>query len=890
MGRFNSIRSKLVIGIVLACMIPYVFGGIYLKYYMEEWLYEDHFKSTQQLLIQVEALVENALIVRVSETVMMLSENPTVLSADKLKSYVSGPNPSMPSLSETQIGTYFEEIKQTHSNINFVFLGLEDGTYVEHPAFNPISTYDPRTRPWYEETINQGTVFLSDPYISQVSDEMIISVAKEVTLNDGRKGVVGVSVRIDDVTEIVRQVRLGESGYIMLLNANDKILVSPEHKEWLLKTPSEAGLTDLEIAPYAPSRQEIEVSEELHVFDTHASNNGWKIIAIIPKEEIIGKSSQITQILVYIYVFTMMIIAMLVFLVLNQVTKPILGISKTLNQMAVFDLELYDHLEMQTYKKKKDEIGIIARALDNMHSSYSELDTMVNKMNTEIQNIDVNQVIPVRLTLTKDHPFSHVGASINALLERISNYLRQLEQSNNEIQEKNQLLIASEEELVAQIDEIESQREYINFLAYHDPLTNLSNRRRFIEMLSYALENDKFGAVVLLDLDNFKSINDTMGHVYGDKVLVEVANRLMSVINQNIFVSRFGGDEFLILISPLQDRKAAEAEVHRLRRLFDAPILIEDQPVQIAFSMGASVFPEDTQTVDQLIMYADMALYAVKNNSKNNYIFFDASMNEKVVKKLAIEQMIHNALEEDGFMMLYQPQVRVKDGKTEAFEALIRFKAHAISPGEFIPIAEETGQIIEIGRVVVDKVIKQMSAWRAQGLDLRTVSINYSALQLHDEGYLEFLLETLNRYDIEPHYIEIEITENIVMENKALTMTFLTALKDNGIQIAVDDFGTGYSSLSYLTFLPVDKIKIDRSLIIEFLEIGNIRVMESLISLAHSLELKVIAEGVETIDQFKRLRMCQCDTIQGYYFSKPLAPAEIVENYHKNYFSNNLEI
>lgn len=889
MGRFNSIRSKLIIGIVLACLIPYILGGMYLKEYMEEWLYEDHFQSTQQLLFQVEALVENALIKRASETVLMLSESPIVRSADVLKSYVSGPNTKLPSLTEIKVSTYFDEIKRTHSNINFIFMGLEDGSYVEYPTFNPTESYDPRIRPWYAYTHVQEKVQLSDPYISQVSEEMIISATKSITLDDGRSGVIGVSMIIDDVTQIVKQIKLGESGYIMLLNANDKIVVSPEYKAWLLKTPIEAGLTDLALNGEGPRRQEIFISEEMHVFDTYASKNGWKIVAIIPKQEILGKSNQITQILVLIYMFTMFTIAILVFWVLNRVTKPLFGISRAMNQMAVFDLDFYDHHEMQRYIKKKDEIGVIAKALDNMHVSYSELHEMVYKMNKEIQNIDINQITPGRLTLTKDHPFSHIGASINVLLERISNNLRQLEQSNMEIQEKNQMLIASEEELVAQIDEIESQREYINFLAYHDPLTNLSNRRKFIDKLSFALENEGCGAVVLLDLDNFKSINDTMGHVYGDKVLVEVANRLQSAVNERIFVSRFGGDEFLILISPLKDRKAAEKEVHQLRRLFDEPVIIEGQSVQIAFSMGASVFPEDTSIADQLIMNADMALYAVKNNSKNHYKFFDASMNEKVVKKLAIEQMIKSALDDDGFMMVYQPQVSVHDGKIEAFEALIRFKSLAISPGEFIPVAEETGQIIQIGRLVVEKVVKQMRLWRDQGLEPRTVSINYSALQLHDEGYLDFLLETLKCYEIEPKYIDIEITENIVMENKEMTLTFLSALRDNGIQIAVDDFGTGYSSLSYLTFLPLDKIKIDRSLIIEFLEIKNLRVMESLISLAHSLELTVIAEGVETAEQLKRLQMCQCDTIQGFYFSKPLAPSEIAQNYYKNYYSESID-
>ena len=426
MGRFNSIRSKLIIGIIVACLIPYITGGIYLKHYIEAWLYEDHFRNTQQMLLQVEALVENALIKRASETVLMLSESPHVLSVDALKSYVKGPNSDSPSQSEVQISTYFDEIKRTHSNINFIFLGLEDGSYVEYPTFNPIASYDPRLRPWYESALNKEKVYLSDPYKSQVTQEMIISAAKTITSDDGRTGVIGVSMKIEDITHIVKQIKIGDSGYLMLLNANDKIVVSPEYDDWLLKTPLDVGLHALDLNSTVPKRQELYVNEQLRVFDTYVSNSGWKIVAIIPKEEIIGKSNQITQILVLIYMVTMISIALLVLWILNRVTKPLFGISRAMNQMAIFDLDFYDHREMQRYLKKKDEIGIIAKALDNMHGSYSELHEMVYKMNSEIQNIDINQVIPARLTLTKDHPFSHVGASINVLLERISNNIRQI--------------------------------------------------------------------------------------------------------------------------------------------------------------------------------------------------------------------------------------------------------------------------------------------------------------------------------------------------------------------------------------------------------------------------------------------------------------------------------
>jgi len=240
------------------------------------------------------------------------------------------------------------------------------------------------------------------------------------------------------------------------------------------------------------------------------------------------------------------------------------------------------------------------------------------------------------------------------------------------------------------------------------------------------------------------------------------------------------------------------------------------------------------------------------------------------VKKSNIEKILREAIENDGFKMVYQPQVDVKTRQIYGYEALLRLKASNLSPAEFIEIAEKNGTIVRIGRIVTEKVIKQLSEWKKAGLDIKPVSINFSANQLQDEGYILFIDELLKKYDIDAKYLEIEITENIFFENKQATLLFLKNLKEMGIKIAIDDFGTGYSSLNYLTFLPVDIIKLDRSLNMKFLEIKNVKVMDSLISLVHSLGLIVIAEGIETIDQVKRLKKANCDYIQGFYYSKPL--------------------
>jgi EAL domain-containing protein (putative c-di-GMP-specific phosphodiesterase class I) len=299
--------------------------------------------------------------------------------------------------------------------------------------------------------------------------------------------------------------------------------------------------------------------------------------------------------------------------------------------------------------------------------------------------------------------------------------------------------------------------------------------------------------------------------------------------------------------------------------------------------MGISMFPEDSIEVNQLVMNADLAMYAVKGSGKNGYKFFDVSLMDNQIKKSNIEVILRTAIENDGFKMVYQPKIDLKTNQIYGYEALLRLKDSKLSPGDFIEIAEKNGSIVNIGRIVTEKVIKQLSEWKKIGLDIKPVSINFSANQLQDEGYLSFIEECLKQNNIDAKYLEIEVTENIFLEDKLATLVFMKQLNEMGIKISIDDFGTGYSSLNYLTFLPVDIIKLDRSLNIKFLEIENAKVMDSLISLFHSLGLTVIAEGIETIDQVKRLKKANCDYIQGFYYSKPLEVDQIPDIHTRVY-------
>ena len=449
---------------------------------------------------------------------------------------------------------------------------------------------------------------------------------------------------------------------------------------------------------------------------------------------------------------------------------------------------------------------------------------------------------------------------------------------------------SSEEEvflygIMTDVTDQKLQQEYIDHLAHYDYLTNLPNRISFMEKLQEEIEKGLPLYILLMDIDNFKEINDTLGHVWGDKVLKAVAQKLLEQACPNMFISRFGGDEFLILMT---DRDSCDLEecIKQIRFMFSQPIQIERNEFTLKFSMGITRYPEDSTDIDQLIMNADTALYQVKRSGKNHHLLYNKEMQQELRNKAVTEGIIRKAVQEDGFYLVYQPQVNVKTGEMESFEALVRLKHHSISPDVFIRIAEESDLIYQIGRVVTKEAIRQAAAWRDKGYPRKSISINFSSKQIRDRDYLQFLVDTLAEYEMDPHCLEIEITESILLEETHLTLELLEKIKELGIKIALDDFGTGFSSLNYLTYIPVDKVKLDKSLCDKFLSPDNIKVIESIISLAHSLNLVITAEGIEEQWQYEQLKLSGCNSIQGYLFSKPLVAEEAEKIYEKNFLDS----
>lgn len=517
---------------------------------------------------------------------------------------------------------------------------------------------------------------------------------------------------------------------------------------------------------------------------------------------------------------------------------------------------------------------IVKRPMPNNECVFEMIERLVDE---DYRQVLIDEVVRY---LGKELPEINIQILINTGTEEQKWFLVR---GNELIDEENNIHLVHG--ILLDITRMKEQELYIEFYARHDYLTLLPNRMTFMEKLDDELRKGNAGAVFLLDIDNFKSINDTLGHLYGDKLLRQIAERLVSVVKTDMMVARLGGDEFLVLISDTPIRTEIEQYARTIKEVFQESFVVEGEENYVNYSMGITCYPSDSNNMDELIMNADTAMYEVKHGEKNNYIFYHHEMKKELNGKRDIEDIIRSALKEDGFYLLYQPQVVTTTGEIVGYEALLRLKNHSIGPNIFISVAEEAGLIVEIGRWVVKEAISQIAMWKEKGLKDKVVAVNLSSKQLRDRDYIEYVKQLLTEHNVEPCSLEIEITESVLLENSSQTLSFLTELKELGLKLALDDFGTGYSSINYLTYMPVDKIKLDKSISDKFLKLEDNQVIDSIISLAHSLSLTITAEGIEEWDKYNKLKQAGCDFIQGYLFSKPILPSDIETIYYKNMIS-----
>ncbi|MBI1921775.1 MAG: EAL domain-containing protein [Geobacter sp.] len=420
----------------------------------------------------------------------------------------------------------------------------------------------------------------------------------------------------------------------------------------------------------------------------------------------------------------------------------------------------------------------------------------------------------------------------------------------------------------------------LQYLAGHDGLTGLPNRNlltdRLRQVLLKARRHRGGVAVLFVDLDNFKFINDSLGHDMGDLLLKAVARRLTECVRSDDTVARLGGDEFVIVLSDFEDSEVAVIVARKIQFFMNRPIRIGSHDLEISCSIGISVYPRDGQDADALLKNADVAMYRAKEQGRNNFQFFTNELNEKAVARMTMEKHLRRALERDEFLLHYQPQVDLATGRIIGMEALLRWQSPEmglIPPGRFIPLAEETGLIVPIGEWVLKSACLQNKAWQDAGFPPLVVAVNLSTRQFRKEGLDEMVALTLEETGLEPRWLELEIVESMLMHDEEGAEATLSKLKEHGIRLTVDDFGTGYSSLGRLKRFPFDKLKIDQSFVRDItINPDSAAIAAAIIALGHRLNLRVIAEGIETEGQLSYLRSHGCDEMQGFHFSRPVPP------------------
>lgn len=417
-------------------------------------------------------------------------------------------------------------------------------------------------------------------------------------------------------------------------------------------------------------------------------------------------------------------------------------------------------------------------------------------------------------------------------------------------------------------------REF-SYLAYHDPLTGLSNRTEFKETLESEMKRvqDKEIVLMLIDLDRFKVANDTLGHQVGDEILVKAAERIEEVLGPNMKVFRLGGDEFAVIILQEMDSKC-NVLAEKILQNIQKPFKLNDYEISLTASIGISVFPKTGRSYEELFKFADTAMYLAKDSGKNGFKYYDDNLSEVMERRLKIESDLRKGLEKNQFELYYQPKVSLDSREITGVEALLRWNHPElgwISPVEFIPIAEETGQVMAIGEWVLRNACRQNQIWREKGLPSIRMSVNVSVKQFQHGGLVRIVKKALEESGLSPHYLEIEVTESI-MQNTSESSEVLHQFREMGIQISIDDFGTGYSSLNIIQQLPIDTIKLDRSFITDIENENQLSMVKTIINLGENLKLNVVAEGIETEYQLTKLIESGCQIGQGFLFSKPVEP------------------
>lgn len=727
-----------------------------------------------------------------------------------------------------EIAAFIQERQQSFPVNGHIIYGLENGDVYQGFVDKIPDSYNPVAEDWYQFALkNPSEVFWTEPYLDFITQEIIITASKPIITPEGVQGVVAIDLNLAELSNQISNAKIGEDGLVMLISRNGTILANREH-HMIGELPFGAQFASIreasqrEYIPYL-----IQGKDYLLRSDT-IGQNGMSIMAAISEKEIAQNLFMQQLPIVMSGLLCFLLFGFIAYLVALRGVRPLKNLGSLMASVENGDYDVH------------------AKAND-----YTEI--------------------------------ARLSAGFNAMIQAIKKRDQELLISNRE-------LIAAEEKLRGKYVELkESQKilkareEKIEQLASRDSLTGLLNRRSLQETLTASLEreqNEHLKAVVFLDLDNFKMVNDSLGHTFGDQLIVEVSQKLTSLSPQQKEVARISGDEFIVLLHDVESFEHAENVAEEIVRLFDVPITVGSRLLNVTASVGVALYPLHGETAEELLKAADMAMYRAKSLGKNGYRLFDEGIQRDIEEKLKIERGIREALNNHEFELFFQPLYNTVEGRSTSVEALLRNHSPALSEYntfQIIQTAEMTGQIVDIDKWVLAEACHAVQRMNDMMKQPMRVAVNISAIHIMQHDFVAGVKQIVEDSGISPEWLELEITETSMMNSFDSNKLKLEELREMGISIHLDDFGTGYSSLSYLNSLPIDHVKIDKSFVDEMLHSEkNRKFIETIIKLAHTIGLQVVAEGVEHEEQFEMLERFNCELIQGYYISKPVNFEEII--------------
>lgn len=730
---------------------------------------------------------------------------------------------------DDEISTLLQQ-SQALSLVNgSIYYASENGELYQGVDANVPKSYNPLEQEWYQLAYsNPDKVIWTEPYLEYVTQDIIISVLKTVKSADDIQGVLIIDLSLSQMSNRISKAKVGEDGLVMLLSSSGTILANRDNNmigESLFGKQFTQMIEETDISYVTYNIQE----QNYLVHSNTIQQNGMSIVTAISKKEIVQTLIKSHLPVVIVGLICLLLFSFITYLAILRGVKPLkkLGILMSSVENGNYDV----NANIKEYK----EINRLSNGFNSMISAIKKRDKDLIISNEELKSAE-----------------------------------ERLRRKYLELKESQKILKVSEEKILR--------------LASYDSLTGLLNRRSLLEILTHSLENYDEGnlkAIIFIDLDNFKMINDSLGHSFGDKLIIEVANKLNLLPANNKEVARISGDEFILIIHNLESVKQAEDIAEKIVNLFDAPIEVESKHLNITASIGIAMYPIHAGTSEDLLKIADMAMYRAKESGKNRYRIFDEGIKQEIDEKLRIEQGIRESLKMNQFELFYQPLYSPQEGKIVSVEALLRTNSSVLSNYntlQIIQLAEVTGQIVDIDKWVLKEACHAIKKINSNLHNPVHISVNISAIHIMQQDFVENIKGIILASGVPTEWIKLEITETSLMESFHINTEKLYELQKMGIAFYLDDFGTGYSSLNYLKGLPIEHVKIDKSFVdMMLLSEKDSKIIETIIHLAHNIGLQVVAEGVEDKEQFETLQNYKCELLQGYYISKPVNYDDIVK-------------